>query len=57
MALDPEQFITLTRLRLAESACGSIARNDVAALNASGRQASARANPAILNFEPIKNLS
>jgi hypothetical protein len=57
MALDPEEFITLTTLRLAESARGSIARNDVAALDASGRQSSARVNPAILNFEPIKNLS
>ena len=31
MALDPEEFITLTRSRLAESARGSIARDDVAA--------------------------
>jgi hypothetical protein len=53
MALDPEQFITLTRSRPAESARGSIVRDRVAA---PGTQADREGEPAIPNFEPIKIL-
>jgi hypothetical protein len=56
MALDPEVFITLTRARLAESARGSIARDDVAAQGTQADNNRPR-EPAILNFEPIKNLA
>ena len=54
MALDPEVFITLTRARLAESARGSIARDDVAAQGTEADNNRPR-EPAILNLEPIKN--
>jgi hypothetical protein len=56
MALDPEVFITLTRARLAESARGSIARDDVAAQGTQADNNRPR-EPAISNFEPIKNLA
>ena len=56
MALDPEEFITLTRSRLAESARGSIARDDVAAQGMQADNNRPR-EPAILNFEPIRYLA